>query len=99
VTIYFLQLQDLGILLKPYSALELLSMMQDERPFQIKLEKRDPIPPSVNRHTFFTDTEEPDTEYHYVGKEAGYYVVSPEELVIFYSQSPGAGMTTILVET
>ncbi|KAF8200098.1 hypothetical protein BJ912DRAFT_621791 [Pholiota molesta] len=90
-------LQDLGILLKPYSALELLSMTRDERPFRIKLEKRDPIPPSVNRHTFFTDTEEPDTEYHYVGKEAGYYIVSPEESVVFYSQSPGADITLELV--
>jgi hypothetical protein len=82
-----IELQDLGLMMKPYSARSLLAIPQKDRPFQIRMVLRGPFDPLVQRHTFFTDSQDPDSPYHYVGEEAGYYRVHPSESVIFYSKS------------
>lgn len=78
--------------MKPYSAKELLAMPQELRPFQIKMVLRSTLDPLVHRYTFFTDSEDPDSLHHYIGEDAGYYRVGPNESVIFYSQLPNGGM-------
>lgn len=67
-----------------YSAGELLAMPQEERPFQIKMVERIPIKSAIKRYTHMSNS--PGGEAAHIGKETGFYMVGPQESVIFYTK-------------
>lgn len=67
-----------------YSASELLAMPQKDRPFQIKMVQRIPIKSAIKRYTPMSNS--PSGEAAHISEETGFYMVGPQESVIFYSK-------------
>jgi hypothetical protein len=73
--------------MRKYSAAELLALPQQDRPFQIKMVERKPIKPTIKRYTPMSNS--PDLEAAHICEETGFYMVGPQESVIFYTKNPG----------
>ena len=67
-----------------YSAGELLAMPQKDCPFQINMVERTPIKPEIKRYTPMSNS--PGSEAAHISKKTGFYIVGPQESVIFYTK-------------
>ena len=73
-----------------YSAYDLLTLPQEERPFQVKMVERIPIKPTIKRYTYMSNSPvSPGDEAAHISEETGFYMVGPQESVIFYTKSSG----------
>ena len=70
-----------------YSAYDLLALPQEDHPFQIKMVERSPIKSTIKRYTYMSNS--PGNEAAHISKETGYYMVGPQESVIFYTKGSG----------
>jgi hypothetical protein len=69
-----------------YSACDLLEIRQEDRPFQIKMVERTPIKSVIKRYTPMSNS--PGGKAAHISEETGFYMVGPQESVIFYTKSP-----------
>jgi hypothetical protein len=72
-----------------YSAKDLLAIPQKDRPFQIKMVERIPIKSEIKRYTYMSNSESPSYEAAHIIQKTGYYMVEPQESVIFYTKGSG----------
>jgi hypothetical protein len=70
-----------------YSACDLLEIPQEDRPFQIKMVERIPIKSTIKRYTPMSNS--PGGKAAHISEETGFYMVGPQESVIFYTKGPG----------
>ena len=69
-----------------YSASELLALPQKDRPFQIKMVERFPTESAIKRYTHMSNSDFPGGEAAHISEKTGFYMVGPQESVIFYSK-------------
>lgn len=72
--------------MRKYSAEKLLTMKQKDRPFQIKMVERNPIKSVITRYTHMSNSPGGNLMAAQISKETGFYMVDPQESVIFYSK-------------
>jgi hypothetical protein len=75
--------------MQKYSAYDLLAIPEADRPFQIKMVERAPIQKSAVLKRFTYMSSSPIDGAAYIGEETGYYMVKPEESIIFYTGGSG----------
>jgi hypothetical protein len=70
-----------------YFASDLLALQPEERP--IKMVERIPIKSTIKRYTKMSSSSVSGTGMAHISEDTGFYMVEPEESVIFYSKGPG----------
>jgi hypothetical protein len=73
--------------MQKYLAADIHPLQQEERPFQIKMVERIPIKSPIKRFIKMSNT--PVSGMAHISEDTGFYMVGPQESVIFYSKGPG----------
>ena len=74
--------------MQKYSASEILALQQEDRPFKVRMLERIPVKSPIKWYTHMSNSPLSSGKA-FISETTCFYIVGPQESVIFYSKGPG----------